>query len=427
MTMKAKNITKYLLAAAAALCVAHAAPAQSGDYILDAIRGEVDRNMQGLRIDKLQPPFFISYTVADVRQMDASASLGALVGSNEVSYRVGSPFVLVGDYMHNNSNFGEFNVNYSQPPFSIEKDPVGIANNIWNDLDAYYKSAAERFESKQATLRQQKQPEEEANLSDFEQRDPVTLMMEPLHIEIDRAYWENYVKKASEIVRQYPDIIDSRVNASAREVTMHYYNTEQSSYAVPSFVCSVQLTVSAMADDGQQISDDVIIAEPSFEQLPSLEEFTAQCERFIEDFLALRAAPMIDDAYCGPVMFEGESVAELVQQMFFLNRSLIAQRKPVTAYSSSNPMEMMMNKKVISRSLSIESLSGTEYYKGRKLAGYFPIDAQAVAPDKQLTLVEDGVLRNMPTAGSRRRRREAATGICVWRSISGYPRSRPAM
>jgi hypothetical protein len=92
-------------------------------------------------------------------------------------------------------------------------------------------------------------------------------------------------------------------------------------------------------------------------------------------------------------MFEGMAVAEALQTYFFQS-TLLASRKPVGGHGGNNT-EMMKDKKLVSRSLTIKSLSGTKTYKGTKLDGYCPVDAEGVVPDKELILVENGVLKNM--------------------------------
>jgi predicted Zn-dependent protease len=153
------------------------------------------------------------------------------------------------------------------------------------------------------------------------------------------------------------------------------------------------MDLSALTDDGQELSDEMYIEYSFSEQLPDLQTYIKQCEEFIFLFLELRKAPIIDEAYNGPVLIEKMALAETFQNQV-VRPSLIAKRQAISGYRGNN-MEIMMNKKIISRSLSIKSLSGTEIYKGIHLDGYYPVDAEGVIPDKELVLVENGVLKNL--------------------------------
>jgi len=133
----------------------------------------------------------------------------------------------------------------------------------------------------------------------------------------------------------------------------------------------------------------------------------------MDNLLLIKSAPVVDDAYSGPVLFEGKALYNLLVQVFISNNKLTAAPKMVQLPQSSgfiivngviqsaggqqsgNDFELMLNKKVVSRDLSIKSISGQEFYKGQRLSGYYPVDAEGVVPDKELMLIENGVLRNL--------------------------------
>jgi hypothetical protein len=384
-----KTQLKYNLLTVALLFCVNLLSAQD-NAIISAIKSEVDRNMAQLKIDKLKPPFFINYTVVELKQLYVSASVGSISQSMETSQRVGLSNLLVGDYDRNNSNFRQ---NYMPRNVVIENDAKGIATAVWEDLDRTYKNAAENYEAKVAVIEQQNMEEEELNLPDLEKTTPVTVIIEPPKMNIDKVYWENFAKKSSEILKKYPEILNSSVNVNVLDQVINSYNTENTKLVIPDPYYSVNISLYTITNDGQELSDELFIEYGSFEQMPSLQAFIDTCENFIKYFIELKNAPIITEAYTGPVLFEGMAVAEALQKYFFQS-TLLASRKPVGGGGGNNT-EMMKDKKLISRSLTIKSLSGTETYKGKKLDGYYPVDAEGVAPDKELVLVENGVLKNM--------------------------------
>jgi hypothetical protein len=384
-----KTQFKYGILTAAFLLCASLLPAQD-NAIISAIKAEVERNKAELKIDKLKPPFFINYTVVDLAQLHVSASLGSIVRSIDASQRVGLPNLLVGDYDRNNSNFRQ---NNSPRSIVVENDAKGIATAVWEDLDRTYKNAAENYEAKVAVIAQQNMEEEELNLPDFEKTTPVSVIIEPQKANNDKTYWEDFAKKSSELLKKYPEILNSSVNVNILDKTVYAYNTENTKLLVPNPYYCLNLSLYTVTQDGQELSDELYIEHGSFEQMPSLQAFIDTCEAFVKYFIELKNSPIITEAYTGPVMFEGMAVAESLQTYFFQS-TLLANRKPVGGQGGNNT-EMMKDKKLISRSLTIKSLSGTESYKGKKLDGYFPVDIEGVVPDKELVLVENGVLKNM--------------------------------
>jgi predicted Zn-dependent protease len=384
-----KTQFKYnFLTVAFLLCINMLAAQDS--TIISAVKSEVERNKSELKIDKLRPPFFISYTVVDLKQLHVSASMGAISQSIENSQRVGLPNLLVGDYDRNNSNFRQ---NNSPKNIPVENDAKGIATAVWEDLDRVYKSAVENYEAKVAVIAQQNMEEEELNLPDMEKTNPVTMIIKPPKINMDKAYWESFAQKSSEILKKYPEILNSSVNINILEQVIHVYNTENTQLVIPDPYYGINISLYTVTKDGQELSDELYIEHGAFEQTPSLQAFIDTCETFIKYFIELKNAPIITEAYTGPVLFEGMAVAEPIQTHFFQS-TLIASRKPVGGGGGNNT-EMMKDKKLVSRNLTIKSLSGTETYKGKKLDGYYSVDVEGTVPEKELVLVENGVLRNM--------------------------------
>ncbi len=60
----------------AAMVAAHAAA--KGDGLLEALLTELDRSKAQLKMDQVQPPYFIEYRVNEVEDFSAEAAFGAL-------------------------------------------------------------------------------------------------------------------------------------------------------------------------------------------------------------------------------------------------------------------------------------------------------------------------------------------------------------
>ena len=377
--------------------------AQSENPVISAIQNEVDRNKTELKMEGVAPPFFISYSVQDRYEYRLSASLGSISSYSENHNRRGIPTLLVGDYLRNNLNLGGMQ-SYSYPSStSLFENTPGIAVTIWNDLDRAYKTAVERYKTKIAVLQQQTQTKEEQELPDFEKVQPVNIILQPVPVNFNRSYWENFLRKASETAKQYPDILNSNVSFFLRNVMTYTYDTEGSRYAVPTTFYQLMFTANTRASDGQELTHTLYKENSTFEQMPNIESYINECIKLMDDLLKLKNAPVIDEAYSGPVLLEGKAVENLFRNALFMNNKIYAAPKLVQPSnqqqqqqgSGGNDFELMLNKKVISRNITIKSITGQEFYKGQKLNGYYPVDAEGVVPDKELMLIENGVLRNL--------------------------------
>jgi len=381
--------------------------AQNENPVIAAIQKEVDRNKANLKEEGMESPFFISYTVLDMYTYYLSASLGSIDNYNENHLRRGVPRLLVGDYLRNNLKLSGGQNYYYRSAISLYENTPGIALAIWNDLDREYKTAIEQYKAKMAVIQQQTQTEEEKNLPDYEQVKPVNIILQPVPVNFDKAYWENYLRKASEVAKQYPDILSSNVSFHLRNVMSYTYNTEGSRYAVPVTFYQLIFTANTRANDGQELSHSLYTENATFEQMPDIDTYIKDCKTLMDNLLKLKNAPVIDEAYSGPVLFEGNAVERLFRQAFFYSNKLYAAPKLVqqntnnyyyndnNAPTQGNDFELMLNKKVVSRSLTIKSITGQEFYNGQRLNGYYPVDAEGVVPDKELTLIDNGILRNL--------------------------------
>ncbi|MDR1860359.1 MAG: hypothetical protein LBR06_05510 [Bacteroidales bacterium] len=406
---------KISIIALSLLIAGNAAAQTDTDAILSAIQKEVTRSMDSLRIKNMRPPFFIDYTVVDTKVLSVSASLGSIVNEQEYTQRFGNPTILVGDYSRANDPSS------MQSRIPLDNTAVDIETGIWRDMDLLYKNAAESYEAKLAAIARQKIDDEDLNLPEMEQTPPVQVILPPATANFDKKYWENYVAKASETVNKYPEIVSSSVSAQVNTIMTYTYNTEGTKLAIPSVIHSVSMTMSALADDGMSMSNSFGISHTDFEKIPTLEKFIDTCEVVISKFISSCKAPTIkNEAYAGPVLFERSAVSQTFLSLFFNSaNSLRAVRKPLLSnFGGGNTLEVMKDKKIISRDLSVTSMSGTQSYKGEKLVGYFPVDAQGVAPKAEEVLVENGVLRGMLNGRTPTRKFQHSNGHM--RRLSSY-------
>src|SRR5690242_6475887 len=72
------------------------------DPILAAMKAEMARSKEKLKLPDLQAPYYIEYSVADTDRYSAATSFGALTNEQRSQSRVLSIVVRVGDYKQDN-------------------------------------------------------------------------------------------------------------------------------------------------------------------------------------------------------------------------------------------------------------------------------------------------------------------------------------
>jgi predicted Zn-dependent protease len=400
------------------------------DIITNSIKKEVDRALKGLKIEGLQSPFFIAYTLGDIKQLHVSASHGSLLASDTYHRRSSGARLLIGDYDCTDENFESSTggtSGYDGAP-CLDNDESGIRYTIWKDLDAIYKNAAETYEQKLSAIKQLNIPSKDLELPDWD-KTPVVIMndLPRQEINMDKSPYEAYAKVASAVFKDYPEILISQVSIQVSDALIYFYNTEQTEFRYPLAHVSFIASISAKTNDGEDLSShfDLTFAHP--EELPSIGEIEKQCRRLAEKLIEKVNAPKIEESYSGPVLFENLAVVSTFYSKFFSgDLSLIANRRPLTPSGFSyggNGLEEMMNKRITAKEISIEDWTGTPEYKGVKLLGYVPIDGQGVVPPARLTLVENGVLKTLlsdriPTPKVRHSNGHALLGASLNSSIN---------
>ncbi|MDR0864412.1 MAG: hypothetical protein LBO74_05705 [Candidatus Symbiothrix sp.] len=371
------------------------------EIIFNAIKTEVTRGLDGLKMEGLQRPFFIAYTIAETNQLTVSASNGSLISSDKNVNRSSGARLLIGDYQCTDENFESSTSGgaYDGSP-TLDNDERAIRYTVWKDLDAVYKSAAETYEQKIATIKQLNIPAKDLELPDWDKTPVVQMKNLPRQtFDFNKTRYEEYVKAASAVFNDYPEILESGVSVQLINAVAYFYNTEGTEFTYPLAFVYLSGSSSGKTEEGETLSNsfDFVYANP--DELPSLEQAQAQCHTLAKKLIEDIHAPKMEESYSGPVLFEGLATPTVFYSNFMWGDvSLIAERKPLTSSGFSyggNGLEEMMDKRITAREITIEDLTGTREYNGVKLLGYAPIDAEGVVPPEKITLVENGILKTL--------------------------------
>lgn len=408
-----KTLTGILLFSSLGLCSLHAASADN-DSVLTSMQTEINRSMEGLKMANAASPCFIDFLLTDLNTVYIKAVRGEVLYANRNSHRNGLPTVLVGDYQNTNQNVI---MNYQQlysyggnaTNVVFGNDDSVVRTCIWQVLDKNYKSAAELYANKMGLIKQTEIPEEDRNIPDFQRMEATRKLFPVQQQTFDLNQLKEYIRQASAVFKEYSELNDSYIYLYAGSADVRYSNSEGTLCRYPDNLISLSIGARAQSADGEEIKEYIQLLYSSPSELPTQKELENICRAKAGLIQQKLASPMVKDSYVGPVLFEGEAVADLVERYFAdASKGIISRRKGIASaeisrYYSNNPalegnlLEPMINKKVVSRDLTLSAMSGTPEYRGQKLLGYYPIDVQGVEPDKELALIKEGVLKNMLT------------------------------
>ena len=381
-----------------------------------AMQDEIDRNLSQLKLDKLKSPYYISYMITDAATYNVNTQLGAVVRVIDKPHRSQESKVLIGNNTRNNLNFvnenslfGWFGSSIYIPLSPKENDYKAIRRSLWMDTDGEYKAAAEVYEAKLAAISQQNLPAEEVNLIDLSNMTAQKNILPSQKTNINKTQLESLAKELSAVFANYPNIAKSGANIYVYNADVLFLSSEKVQYKVPFSLVCVRVYAEAVAIDGEPLMDYIQLIVNTVEQLPSADVLKKQVQTMASTLELLRKAPVIDESFSGPVMFESEAVGEIIAQCFIDNpNGLLASRKAIygnPAFGRSygrylpkeNNLEQLTGKKVISRDITINAVDNQKDYNGIPLIGHYSIDADGINVPAKTTLIEDGVLKTLLT------------------------------
>jgi hypothetical protein len=415
------NRTMVLLAALAFLIPTPRARAEE-DVVVRAMRDELGRSVEKLRLEQLDKPYFISYAIQERSTVNASATFGGLLDSSEqrgrsltVEVRAGEPAL---------DNTGYFSP-YQRPSgvvrmyggmltVPLDDDYNEMRRQIWLATDAAYKKALEDLSKKRAYL-QNKTRSDDA--PDFTHEQVQTTTDTPPPVALMPAAAAAWVRPLSLLFREMPDVATGNVRIEAVNVLTRYVNSEGTSFTRLLPLVSCVATAATQATDGTLLEDFVAAYGRSLADLPSRESLGAQVREMGARLTERRQAPVLD-RYNGPVLFEGQAAAEVVAQV--LAPRLLATRPPVVdeprlegmVSALENPFVDRLDARILPEFLSVSDNPLLTTQAGFPPVGGYLVDDEGVRARETL-LIESGYLKTLLST---------RTGVRTIRSSSGSRR-----
>ncbi len=373
--------------AASTKATAPAHVAASGDALLEALMTELDRSKAQLKMDQVDPPYYIEYRVNDVDDYAAEAAFGALRENQRVRYRVIRVVVRIGDYKQDSYygiGMGETNI------LPLDDDPIALRHQIWLATDDAYKEAVQALTEKQAAL---KQFSAEASPVDDFAKAPVVSMLEPtVELQVDEPAWKKTIEDATALYRQYPDV--QTVSASLRFSAVNEYlvNSEGTVTRTGKKTYSVQLNSTAQAPDGMRLSRNPfwMVAKP--EELPTHEKLMAESKKMLDTVTALRQAPIVEEEYRGPVLFAPDAANDVVASLVGAN---VLGRKPQLGRPNrtTGAFATSYKTRVLPNFLTVVDDPTLKDFEGKSLVGNYDVDDDGVKA-QPVKLIDNGTLVN---------------------------------
>ncbi len=369
--------------------VAHAA-----DAMPRAMHDELKRSLTQLHLDANAKPYFVSYEVEQLEQLDVQASLGAIEIDAQRGYRVARVDVRVGDPQLDSSRMAGRQPILVELP--VEDDYAALRRTFWLATDQAYKHAVEDLATKRGVLA----------AHDEQDRQPDHTSVPVAHLVdeeagsgkqggFDREQAQQIAREMSRVFAEFPQIEQSQVWLVERHRRVRFENSEgtTSERSVPEFAFGA--VARARADDGLSVWDYDQINLRDADELPPPTELAARLRALAQRVLDMRKATRLDSDYTGPVLFTGNAGANLfgahfAPQLWPAPRSYTTQGIGAT----TGTFERRVGSPVLPPGVSVSDDPLRMDFDGHALLSAFRVDDEGVTAAKK-DLIVDGRVKQV--------------------------------
>jgi len=356
------------------------------DPVLRAMLKELERSKSQLKLEQMAAPYYIDYRVVDMDGYMAEAAFGALRTNLRTRLRFVRVVVRVGDYKQDSFfRQGEGATDY----MPLDDDELALRHHLWLATDRAYKAATEAYAAKQAQL---KQLTVDRPVDDFAHAEPVQFIGPLARLEVDPAAWLKTLQDASALYKTDPQL--ESIDSSIQFQIVNRFFVDSEGAVVRSGQASYQAFIGAstQAADGMQLQRSTSYAVPDSKELPGAEEFLAHTKELLSTLKDLRAAPVADEEYRGPVLFSADAAstvfADLVgENVLGLKPGLGQPARTRGAFASS------YKSRVLPDFLDVVDDPTQASLNGKSLLGRYDVDDEGVRA-MRVPVIEKGKLVN---------------------------------
>jgi TldD protein len=393
---------------AAAIVLASSAAIAEPTQTLRAMKDELARSMHDLALPDGNKPYFISYGMWDVDQVDVSASFGALVASREWPVHTVDIDLRVGDASFDNSNISDRDAGRSTT-LPRDDDYDAVRRELWLATDRLFKHEVETLAHKRAIV------SAEATTPDvvasFSNEPPVQLKIAGALPAIDRAKLEVLAKQLSAVFRSNPDVYTGTVGIYGWTGTNYFMSSEGSESSQPTAHLHLFVSCTTQAADGMPLHDGFDVWVHAADELPPAPVLVARVEALSRELSALRAAPVVDN-YAGPMLFAGLAADQVLHALVvddFAGTPGMRSDRPGGHRIGESELAGKLEQRILPTNVSVVDDPTRAKVDDQLMFGTYRFDEQGV-PVQKVSLVENGVFKRFVMSREPRKGFEHSNG-----------------
>jgi TldD protein len=358
-----------------------------------AMQDEIARSMKDLQMGDEPRPYYVSYTLSDVEQATASATLGAITAAHSYRGRLLRTDIRVGAASFDNTNF-EGGTRVESVP--IEDDYAALRRELWLRSDEAYKTAVETLARKRAAAAGQAADEDDDGVDDFSKHAPAQLEVPFAAGPADPEALRETVRRLSLVLAGYPEIYGSQVTGTTAIVRRRLATSEGTWIDDHKRTVRIDVVADTQAVDGMKLRNFVPFTALDPAGLPPVADMEKAVHAMAKELVAMRKAPIATSG-AGAVLFEGPAAAQLVKILLAEQLGGTPPPKTASAGSDDGGQSVLAGKLAQRVASPILSFVDDPLAVGSAKAPYYGsyrIDDEGV-PAERVSLIEKGVLKSL--------------------------------
>ena len=365
--------------------------ASQESVVIKAMEKELNRCFDKLSTIQPHPLYFLGYEIKEIDEIRISSSLGTIIEDKRTNSRYLDVDVRVGNNQLDNTHEIRGGIDYTLyiprvVEVSVEDNETAIRQRIWLETEKRFKQAQDRY-TKVLTNKAVKVEEEDLS-DDFSKEEPQTYVEAPVKIEFDPIPWKEKLKKFSQVFKEYPEVLNSRVFLSTKSVNRYIVNSEGTKIQTGDSYIRLYLTCEGKADDGMDLRRYESFDASSINGLPEDKEILEAIHRMIDELLALREAPLVEP-YAGPAILVNRASGVFFHEIFGHRIEGHRQKSEMEGQTFAKKV----GERILPDFISVYDDATQKEHNGTFLRGYYKYDDEGVKAQK-VTVVENGVLKN---------------------------------
>jgi predicted Zn-dependent protease len=367
--------------------------------VLSAMRAELDRSLQKLRLPGYEAPYFLGYTVRDYESYDLAGKFGALYQDHKSRTRQAYVEVRVGDYRFDNTANDATDTPFDMDDFEkyspsteapVDNDAQALRGTLWLLTDYKYKRALAALNKKRG--QRATTVVEDEKVPSFARTQSQKHVDPPLTVQFDNAAWADKVRRTTALLKQHPEVFDAEMKVSADKLTRYVVTSEGTAVITERVLYSVHIEAAARAGDGMYLEHSKSFYGRTPEELPSDRDLEHAAGELVSEIKALRAAPMADP-YTGPAILLPQAAGVFFHEA--LGHRLEGERQ--NDEKEGRTFKGQIGRAVLPPFISVLDDPTQTRAAGKSLNGFYQFDDEGVIA-QPVTLIDHGVLKNYLTS-----------------------------